>query len=43
MKEYFINEEITLKAQTLGIKEGKELDLELIMLESYSGSKIKTK
>jgi hypothetical protein len=41
MKEYFINEEITLKAQTLGIKEGKELDLELIMLESYSGSKIK--
>lgn len=41
MKEYFLNEKITIKAETLGLKEGEELNLELIMLENYEGSKLK--
>ena len=43
MKQYFINEEITLKANTLGLKDGTLVKLELIMLESYYGSKLKIK
>ena len=43
MKQYFINEEITLKANTLGLNDGTLVKLELIMLESYYGTKLKIK
>ncbi|MDX4028301.1 T6SS phospholipase effector Tle1-like catalytic domain-containing protein [Aliarcobacter skirrowii] len=39
IREYFINENIEIKAQTLGMKDGDNLEVVLIFLEEYDGNK----